>query len=353
MDFRPVEKIANAVLYEGYMLYPYRPSAVKNQQRFNFGVLYPRPYCESQTGSDTWQMRTEVLVQGGPDTRIEVQARFLQLSLRRVGKLASASPTMAFPSREDLEVVGSLQVGDTMYQPCQEAVERIVALERTSLDELRNRGIAQAFVLPSEDKVEVLHHSGDQVAGALLRSFGEVRGVVSVYAEPCPSGVYKVGVRIENANAPLEPETEREAVLLRSLVSTHTILGVEGGSFVSLLDPPEELEELVGDCKNVGTWPVLAGDGSARDLLLSSPILLYDYPEVAPESPTDLFDGTEIDELLSLRILALTDEEKREIRRSDPRARELLERVETLGPEALMKLHGAMREVSSKGVKSR
>ena len=52
MNIRAVEKIANAVLYEGYMLYPYRPSAVKNQQRFNFGVLYPREYCELQLGSE-------------------------------------------------------------------------------------------------------------------------------------------------------------------------------------------------------------------------------------------------------------------------------------------------------------
>ena len=33
-----MEEIANAILYEGYMLYPYRASSVKNQQRWNFGV---------------------------------------------------------------------------------------------------------------------------------------------------------------------------------------------------------------------------------------------------------------------------------------------------------------------------
>ena len=353
MDFGTVEKIANAVLYEGYMLYPYRPSAVKNQQRFNFGVLYPRPYCESETGSDTWHMQTEVLVQGRPDSSIETQVRFLQLSLRRVGKLESESSRPALRSAEDLDFVDSLQVGDTWFQPWQEAVERIVALDRTSLDELCNRRIEQAFVVPSEERLEALHSPGGEVAGALLRSSREVRGVVRAYAEPCQGGCYKVGVRIENANTLPEPEADREAVLLRSLVSTHTVLGVDGGSFVSLLDPPEELQGLVKGCENVGTWPVLAGDRSARDIVLSSPILLYDYPEIAPESPTDLFDGTEIDELLSLRILTLTEAEKREIRRSDPRARDLLERIEALGPEGLMKLHGAMREISSKGAKSR
>ena len=77
--------------------------------------------------------------------------------------------------------------------------------------------------------------------------------------------------------------------------------------------------------------------------MLSSPIILYDYPQVAPESPGDLFDGAEIDEILSLRILTLTDEEKAEMRRSDDRARRILERTETLPPEHFMKLHGTLR----------
>ena len=62
MNTKSVDAIANAVLYEGYMLYPYRPSSVKNRQRFNFGVLYPRAYSEAQTGSDAWSMQTECLV---------------------------------------------------------------------------------------------------------------------------------------------------------------------------------------------------------------------------------------------------------------------------------------------------
>ncbi len=79
--------------------------------------------------------------------------------------------------------------------------------------------------------------------------------------------------------------------------------------------------------------------------MLSSPIILYDYPLVADESPGDLFDATEIDEILTLRILTLSDEEKEEIRRSGGRERELLHRVESLTPEQLIKLHGTMRDV--------
>ncbi len=79
MNADRIEKIANAILYEGYLLYPYRSSAVKNQQRFNFGVLYPRQHCEQNPGSDAWEMQTECLVHGSAVTTIEIKTRFLQL----------------------------------------------------------------------------------------------------------------------------------------------------------------------------------------------------------------------------------------------------------------------------------
>jgi hydrogenase maturation protease len=125
------------------------------------------------------------------------------------------------------------------------------------------------------------------------------------------------------------------------LISAHTILGVEHGEFISLLEPPKGLEHLITQCNNVGTWPVLAGDGA--DTVLSSPIILYDYPKIAPESAGNLFDSTEIDEILSLRILTLTDDEKREIRQGDERARQVLERTENMPDEQMMKLHGVLR----------
>src|SRR4029079_17115503 len=115
--------------------------------------------------------------------------------------------------------------------------------------------------------------------------------------------------------------------------------------FVSLIDPPEPLKALAAACRNVGTWPVLAGEDGARDPGLSSPIIVADFPSIAPESPGDFFDGTEMDEMLSLRILTLTDDEKREMAASDERARLLLERTEAFGPEQLMQMHGVLREI--------
>jgi hypothetical protein len=103
------------------------------------------------------------------------------------------------------------------------------------------------------------------------------------------------------------------------------------------------LSEAAANCKNIGTWPVLVGEEGQRDAMLSSPIILYDYPQIAPESPGALFDGTEIDEILTLRIMTLTDQEKLEMSLSDQRAREILERTESMPPEQFMKMHGVLR----------
>jgi hypothetical protein len=78
-------------------------------------------------------------------------------------------------------------------------------------------------------------------------------------------------------------------------------------------------------------------------VMLSSPIILYDHPELAAESPGELYDGTEIDEILTLRTLALSDDEKAEARATDPRAAALLDRVESMDPQVLAGLHGTMR----------
>ena len=110
-----------------------------------------------------------------------------------------------------------------------------------------------------------------------------------------------------------------------------------------MTDHPEWAAAEVAACTNIGTWPVLAGPGDCRDLVLSSPVILYDHPEIAPESAGDLFDATEIDEILTLRTLALTDEEKRQARATDPRAADLIDRLDELPPEMLEKLHGAIR----------
>ncbi len=141
----------------------------------------------------------------------------------------------------------------------------------------------------------------------------------------------------------------KSAVLMRTFASTHTIFRVQNGEFLSLMDPPDAYREAAATCTNVGTWPVLVGEKENGDVdtILSSPIILYDYPQIAPESPGELFDGTEIDEILTLRVLTMTDEEKSEMSQIDEQARKILERTESLPEDEFIKMHGIMREVSS------
>jgi hydrogenase maturation protease len=118
---------------------------------------------------------------------------------------------------------------------------------------------------------------------------------------------------------------------------------VHGGEFVSSTDVPDKWQSASAECLNKGLWPVLIGTAAERDTMLASPIILYDYPQLAPESPGNLFDSTEIDEILTLRILTLTDDEKRMAASVDARARDLLARTDALGEEQLMNLHGTIR----------
>jgi hydrogenase maturation protease len=133
--------------------------------------------------------------------------------------------------------------------------------------------------------------------------------------------------------------------LLWSFVSVHTILAVRGGEFISLLDPPEAVRGEAAACVNRGTYPVLVGEPGEHDVMLSSPIILYDYPQIAPESAGDFFDSTEMDEMLTLRVMTLTEGEKNEMRRTDPRVRDLLARTEATAREQLARTHGVVRSL--------
>jgi hypothetical protein len=321
------------VLYEGYMLWPYRRSSTKNQQRWTFGGVYPRTYSEARGEDDPWFMQTQCLVLGDEGSAIEVKVRFLHVVERGVGR-RNAEGT--------LEFVDELRVGRERYLSWDEATEREVAVGRFKLSELESPKQVGIDILGGS-KEEPLAEPAGEVVGVLVRGWRTLRGTVKVEAEPLREGTFRVTVRITNTT-PWGGE-DRESTLKQTFVSTHTALEVEGGEFVSLIDPPKELREAAQGCENLKTWPVLVGEEEERNMMLSAPIILYDYPQIAPESPGDLFDGTEIDQMLILNVLNLTDEEKEEMRASDPRGREILERCESLSSEELMKLNGTFREI--------
>ena len=327
------KKIAEAVLYEGYLLWPYRRSARKNQQRWTFGGVYPREYSVARGEDDPWIMQTQCLVQGDGESIIEVGARFLHVVERKVVKKTG----------EALEFVDELRVGGELYLSWDEAAEREIAVGRFKLSQLVGASEQVEIDIAGGSTEEPLAEPAGEVVGALVRSWRPLRGVVEVGSELLQEEIFRVTARITNTT-PWAGE-DRESTLRQTFVSTHTTLDVEAGEFVSLIDPPEELREAAEGCENLKTWPVLVGEEGERGTMLSSPIILYDYPQIAPESPGDLFDGGEIDQLLILNILTLTDEEKEEMRASDPRGREILERCESLSPQELMRLNGTFRDI--------
>jgi hydrogenase maturation protease len=355
-----VEKVADAVLYEGYILYPYRPSAVKNQQRWNFGALCPQSYSLAQGGTEAWTMQTECIAQVSSGTTLDLKVRFLQLLTREVGVPTSAGGFRAsdfaggqsatLPPDSDYRVVGSLKVNGQLFQTWQEAVERVESFTGIKLSGSTSHWQRLAFSFPASEQKEPLRdENSGEIVGVIVRRQQEIEGAIEVVVQRIGKEIVKLTIRILNLTPLADAgQRSRDDALLRSLVSTHTILNVREGEFVSLLDPPEAFLAAVGSCNNVGTFPVLVGAEGERDCLLSSPIILYDYPQIAAESAGDLFDSTEIDEILTLRIMTLTEEEKIEMRGADDRARQILERTETLPLEQLMKLHGAMKGVNQK-----
>jgi hypothetical protein len=309
MDPKLVERIADALLYEGYLLYPYRPSAIKNRQRFNFGVIYPRDYGLAH--DELFCMQTECLATSNWRMAFDVRLRFLHLTAR---------------------------------EGWQEAVGREVIVPALRTDDLLVAPLQEPFTFPAKRSSGALYDPWSQDTRGKRKEQEQILGNIEIAARQVAERVFKITTRILNLTPLADaPGVSRDESLKRSLVSTHVILSARGGEFISLLDPPESLRDVAGSCRNIGTYPVLVGAEGERDTILSAPIILYDYPQIAPESAGDLFDGTEIDEMLTLRILTLTDEEKREMRDGDERARRILERTEAMSVEQLMKLHGAVR----------
>jgi hypothetical protein len=302
MNLDSVRKIADAVLYEGYILYPYRASAQKNRSRWQFGVVMAPGYAAADP-SETSFTRAECVLEHSGQPAVRVLLRFLQVQ-RRTGD------------------------GDSW----DEAVEREVEVAADAAP-LFGDGVVEEFTIEGgEDREEDVVRRREPLAGAVTVRAAEVPG---------PWRALKLQVRVENRTDLGSVPQRREDALPTSLIAAHTIITVDGGKFLSMTDPPEWARPAVAECRNEGGWPVLADPDD--QVVLSSPIILYDHPELAEQSPGELYDGTEIDEILTLRTLALSDDEKAEARATDPRAAALLDRVESMDPQVMARLHGTLR----------
>jgi len=322
-----IERLTQTLLYEGYILWPYRRSAVKNAQRWTIGGVYPPAFAEQSGGADRSTVRAECLIEACEGAEVEVTGRYLQVVARQ----------MMRAEQDGLAPVDQLVVGQERYLSWDEAVER------QCRGSLVLRSYPQLRVFPID--VPPGATSEELPGGAITRTWEPLSGVMTIAAEPIETRdertLFKVSTDLRNTAQ--WQGFDRGAAMRRTFVSAHLVLNANAGSFASLVDPPDHLREATRACKSQGLWPVLVGEDGAQYTMLASPIILSDYPRIAPESPGDLFDGGEIDQLLILNILALTDDERDEMRATDPRARAIIERCTMLAPQDLQRLHGVIR----------
>ena len=330
--------LADTVLFEGYLLYPYRANDAKNRVRWQFGVLAPPAFAAADPSERAF-LQSDCLLEGH-DVTVVVQARFLHVQRRTVEHVVPGGYTP----------VDSLEVGDASYLPCDEAVvhETSSTFTLPALDRCADRAVIE---VPGGTDVEPLG-SGAATVGRLVRDRAPLHAELSLEADPLPGpyGVRRLRLRLEN-RTPWRPDggdaPDRPAALRHALVAAHLLVAVEHGAFVSLIDTPQWAGDYAAGCEQVGTFPVLAGPPGERRVVLASPIILYDHPQLAPESVAQFCDATEMDEMLTLRTLTLTEQEKRQARGSDPRAAALVDEIDNLPPALLDRLHGAIRSMTS------
>jgi hypothetical protein len=332
--------VADAILYEGYLLYPYRRSSAKNRVRWQFGVLAPEPWLAARGAVDTTSLagsveanfaQTECLLLDGERAQLRVRVRFLQQQDKIVERRTDAGWQPA-------EV---LAVDDVVQLPFTEAIphEHEVTV---SVAELLGAGVQRSIEIPGGEEVTPVG-----AAGRIVRRREPISARLQPAAEPVPScrPLIRLTVRVENAVSDLPSDSLRDQALSRCLLATHLVLDVDHGRFLSVADPPEWAVAATRQCRNIHTFPVLAGPEGNGRIVLSAPIILPDHPQLAPESPQQLHDSCEIDEILSLRTLTLSEAEKAEARATDARAAAIIDNVEAMPAEMAERLHGVIRSM--------
>ena len=322
-----VRAIADAVLYEGYLLYPYRASSSKNQSRWQFGVLGPPRASAASYAEDPGLSFQCLLAPATGAATVSPHLRFLQLQVRSVEQWADG----------DFVPVAELVVDGLSVLSWEEAAECEVALSEYDVG---GPPVVTAVQIPGGEDVEPVVDAGGAVVGRIVRRRFPLQADVSMGAEH-DDGFTRLQVAVTNTY-PDEVHGKDDAIR-SSMIGTHVLLVADGVDFVSLLEPSKDAADAAGRCTQRRCFPVLVGPAGSSDVLMGSPIILYDHPEIAEESAGALFDSTEIDEILTLRVITMTDAEKAEARATDPRAAAIIDRCDQMSPETLRDLHGVLR----------
>jgi hypothetical protein len=323
-----VRSIADAVLYEGYLLYPYRASSRKNQSRWQFGVLGPPGASAAGLGEESGMAMQCLLSSPERAGTITVHLRFLQLQVREAQRTDAGGGYLQ---------VESLDVGGRTLLTWDEAVEREITLPAQAVFE----PLDTVLEVEGGQDIELVSDENGRPVGRIVRrrwpltARVQMEGVVD-------QGFVRLSVQVNNHHG--EPVVDNNAAIRSSLIGAHVVLQARGAEFVSLLEPSAAAAPAASRCQQRRCWPVLVGPPGSTDTVLGAPIILYDYPEVAEQSQGALYDSTEIDEILSLRVMTMTEDEKAEARATDPRAAAIVDRCDDMTAADLGRLHGILRD---------
>jgi len=334
MTIEDVRAVADAVLYEGYLLYPYRASSSKNRSRWQFGVLGP-PGASASSFAEEPSMSLQCLLESTEEdpgrATVDVRLRFLQLQVRTVEELVEG----------EHRPVDELVVDGASLLSWEEAVEQEILVTTYPLASAQES--ETALEVPGGVDLDPVVDRDGLLRGRIVRRREALSVVVRVAVEAVVDrdGLLRLSVAVRNTHP--GPVDGKGAAVAVSLIGAHLLLEAHGSRFHSLLEPAEHARAQAERCRQHRCYPVLAGAPGATDVVLGSPIILYDHPQIAPESAGALFDSTEIDEILTLRVLTLTDAEKAEARATDPLAAQIIDRCDQMSTADLQQLHGGRR----------
>src|SRR5262245_32353227 len=138
MSLDALEPIARTLLYEGFLLWPYRASALKNQRRASFGGLSPQAWSTGQPFAERWRLGCDCLFEAPPDAQVEATVRFLHSVERRPAVIDTTGASHA---------VDRLEIDGTLHLAWDEALERRLPYGPVSLPDLC-AGYDQTFAIP-------------------------------------------------------------------------------------------------------------------------------------------------------------------------------------------------------------
>ncbi len=332
-----LEKLTRTLLYEGYSLYPYYRSAIKNQKPIPFGVIFPKDYNAYNEHSHS-HIQSQSIIHGTGELTVSIDVRFLHSRRTELFKKNNNS--------EEFRPVFELEVDGKTYQAPSPTIQRNIQTGLLKMNDLIAGGKTIPFSFESYNEGEMIFNEEKEIVAKKITSVSEINGAIKIQAEVLKDmeNSFRLSVTVINttpvANA---NKRTRDEALLQSFLSTHIILQTPDGEFISHQDTPAKWQSATSGCNNIHTWPILIDKNNTT--LLSSPIILYDYPEINPVSSGDLFDSTEIEEALLLHVNLLSDEEKKRIGGNDEKLRAMLNNVSSLTPEDLNVYHSMMKDI--------